>query len=76
MIKNYLKSAVRNIKRHPLPSLVDKYGDHKIEVWHYDPALLSQEEEVDRLSLYLTLAKAKDERVIGALSDLINEMRW
>ncbi len=59
-----------------LPPLVDKYGDHKIEVWHYDPTLLSQKDEVDRLSLYLTLAQEKDERIIGALNDLINEMRW
>jgi hypothetical protein len=59
-----------------LPSLADKYGDHKIEVWHYDPTLLSQKEEVDSLSLYLTLAKEKDERVTGALNDLINEMQW
>lgn len=59
-----------------LSSLADKYGDHKIEVWHYDPTLLSQKEEVDSLSLYLTLAKEKDERVMGALNDLINEMRW
>lgn len=63
-------------KTDKIPSLADKYGDHKIEVWHYDPTLLSQQEEVDRLSLYLTLAEEKDERVAGALSDLINEMQW
>ena len=63
-------------KTDKLPSLADKYGEHKIEVWHYDPTLLSQQEEVDRLSLYLTLAQEKDERVVGALSDLINEMQW
>jgi hypothetical protein len=59
-----------------LTLLAGKYGDHKIEVWHYDPTLLSQREEVDRLSLYLTLAQEKDERVMGALNDLINEMQW
>lgn len=59
-----------------LPSLADKYGDHKIEVWQYDPTLLSQKEEVDSLSLYLTLANEKDERVLGALNDLINEIQW
>jgi hypothetical protein len=63
-------------KTDELPPLTDKYGEHKIEVWHYDPTLLSQQEEVDRLSLYLTLAQQKDERVIGALNDLINEMQW
>jgi len=59
-----------------LPPLVDRYGDHKIEVWHYDPTLLSEKKEVDRLSLYLSIPKEKDERVTGALNDLINEMKW
>lgn len=63
-------------KSDKLAPLSDKYGEHKIEVWHYDPTLLSQQEEVDRLSLYLTLAKEEDERVMGALDDLLNEMHW
>lgn len=53
-----------------------KYGFHKLEVWHYDPALLSNGKEVDRLSLYLSLKDQEDERVQGALEQMINEMRW
>jgi len=63
-------------KTDKIPSLTDKYRDYKIEIWHYDPILLSQKEEVDKLSLYLTLAGEKDERVMGALNDLITEMQW
>lgn len=53
-----------------------KYGFHKLEIWHYDPAHLSKGSEVDKLSLYLTLKDHEDERVQGALKNLINEIVW
>jgi DNA-binding MarR family transcriptional regulator len=51
-------------------------GDNVVEVWHYNPSLLSNKSEVDRLSLYLTLTKEEDERVKRALQDLINDIKW
>lgn len=59
-----------------LKSLDKKYGDNRIEVWLYDPVILSEHKNVDKLSLYLSLKHEEDERVIGALEDLINEIQW
>lgn len=56
--------------------LDQKYGLQELEVWHYNPVLLSQGNEVDKLSLYLTLQDHEDERVQGALRNMLNEMKW
>ncbi len=53
-----------------------KYGFHKLEIWHYDPVHLSKANEVDKLSLYLSLKDHEDERVKGALNNMINEIVW
>ena len=48
-----------------------------IEAWRYDPAVLSPEEDiVDPLSLYLSLRGDPDERIQGALEDMIDEFQW
>jgi hypothetical protein len=57
-------------------NLDSKNGDFKIEVWHYNPVLLSQIKEVDKLSLYLSMQNEQDERVQGALQDLLSDMQW
>lgn len=58
-------------------SLFNKqYGDVKIEVWKYAPSLLSENEYVDRLSLYLCLKDSNDERVQIECDTLIEEMKW
>lgn len=61
-----------------LPRLDKRYGDFKIEVWHYNPILLSEPDAkvVDRLSLYLSLQQQNDERVLTALNEMINTIRW
>ena len=53
-----------------------QYGEVKIEVWKYAPSLLSENEYVDRLSLYLSLKDSKDERVQIECDTLIEEMTW
>ena len=40
-----------------------EYGDIKVEVWKYSPALLSEGEWADRLSLYLCMKDSEDERI-------------
>lgn len=71
------KRAFRTLKQVDVIKGLDKrQGDNRIEVWHYDPALLSKDKIVDRLSLYLSMREEKDERVQGALKDLINEISW
>lgn len=59
-----------------LKSLDKKYGDNRIEVWLYNPVILSENKNVDKLSLYLSLKHEEDERVKSALGDLINEIQW
>ncbi len=59
-----------------LKSLAKKHGDNRIEVWLYNPVILSENKNVDKLSLFISLKHEEDERVKGALEDLINEMQW
>lgn len=59
-----------------LRGLDKKYGDNRIEVWLYNPAILSENKNVDKLSLYLSMKQEEDEIVKGALEDLINEIQW
>lgn len=71
------KDAFRVLKNQPTYKNLNKnYGDFKLEVWHYDPLLLSHTNEVDRLSLYLSMKHEQDERVQAALRNIINEMKW
>jgi hypothetical protein len=71
------KDEFRSIKESgALKSLDKKYGENKIEVWLYNPAILSNSKTVDKLSLYLSMKNEDDERVKGALIDLINEVQW
>lgn len=71
------KDAYRVLKSQPpYKDLHKNYGDHKLEIWHYNPVPLSPSNEVDKLSLYLSMRHEEDERVQGALQNLINEMTW
>lgn len=66
------KEAYKNIA-----SLTQKeYGANVIEVWRYDPRLLSKTNTVDKLSLYLSLRNNEDERVQIELENLINGIQW
>lgn len=53
-----------------------EFGENRVEVWNYDPKLLSSSDCVDRLSLYLSLRDNSDERVQMEIDSLINEMKW
>lgn len=55
--------------------ITDKeYGTCRIEVWKYDPKLLTHTGTVDKLSLFLSLKDNEDERVKIELDNLINDM--
>jgi len=48
-----------------------------IETWRYDPLILSPDEEsVDALSLYLSLQDEPDERIQGALEEMMDGFPW
>jgi hypothetical protein len=51
-------------------------GNYLLEVWNYNPELLSKGKYVDRLSLYLSLKNSNDERTQIELEQLINKMKW
>ncbi|MEZ5306327.1 MAG: hypothetical protein R2684_04195 [Pyrinomonadaceae bacterium] len=70
---NKLKQ-VEKVETFPLQER--KSGNVTIEVWNYDPRLLSDSGEVDRLSLYLSLRDEKDERVEAALRKMIGNIEW
>ena len=53
-----------------------EYGDIKVEVWKYSPALLSEGEWTDRLSLYLCMKDSEDERIQMECDTLIEEIKW
>ncbi len=56
---------------------VDKnYGENVIEIWRYNPSILSKSGIVDRLSLYLSLKDNEDERIQIELENMINEIKW
>ncbi len=48
----------------------------QVELWRYDPALLAENQTVDRLSLYLSLKGNPDERVEDALHELLKDIPW
>lgn len=48
----------------------------ELEHWSYDPAMLSQDDVVDRLSLYLSMKDSRDERVVAALEEMIEAVAW
>lgn len=52
------------------------FGDYKVEVWKYSPKILSNNEYVDPLSLYLSLKDNNDERVQIECDNLIKEIKW
>ena len=61
------------------PFEIEFFGDGniEIEVWNYDPAILSRGEYVDPLSLYLSLSDYKlDERSQLAKEELLNNHAW
>ena len=64
------------INKSQLGKLNKRYGFNKLEVWHYDPTLLSKGNEIDKLSLYLSLKDHEDERLQGSLKNMINQIVW
>ena len=66
----------KQLAREKTAVLNKEYGETKVEVWKYNPALLSKGECVDRLSLYLSMKDSEDERVQIECDTLLNDMEW
>ena len=65
----------KELKKLNLPLNTD-FGEHCIQIWKYDPKILSSNGYVDRLSLYLQFMDTKDERIESALDLLIEQTLW
>lgn len=50
---------------------IENVGKYKVEIWQYDPKLLSKTNIVDRLSLYLALKNCNDELIQTDIEYLI-----
>ena len=48
----------------------------ELEVWHYDPAIVSKEKYVDPLSLAVSLKELNDERVDNAVEEMLKKEKW
>lgn len=61
-------------KLNELPYAMDANTDVVVEVWKYDPALLSQNGMVDPLSLVMSFEDEEDERVQDAIEELMDTL--
>ena len=57
-----------------LPYAMDANTDAVVELWKYDPALLSKDGMVDPLSLAMSFEDEEDERIQGAIEDMLDTL--
>lgn len=70
--EEYRKAVTAEFKK----KLNKKFGEYRIEIWNYNPLLLTSEKEVDCLSLFLSMKNESDERVQIALTKMIKNIKW
>jgi len=51
-------------------------GDYKIELWRYNPRILTNTKYVDPLSLCITYNESKDERIEMAIEQIERKILW
>ena len=55
----------------------NKYdGDNTIEIWRYNPEILSNNGFLDKLSLFLSLKNDTDDRIQNELEQMISGIKW
>lgn len=65
-----LKARIESLPYHDADTIL-------IQRWWYPPLLLTEDNQnVDRLSLYLSLRDSKDERIYASLAQLLNGTKW
>ena len=69
-----LKAYERDISRLTTP--YPDSGSAKLEYWMYAPRMLSKQNHVDPLSLYLSLKDSEDERIQGGLDIMMEQLPW
>jgi hypothetical protein len=73
-----LERELRDLQANGTVTLAETHDDAiaSLEGWAYDPIVLAKSERVDPLSLYLSLRDNPDERVQGALEELLQDVAW
>jgi len=67
----------KELNKKGIIKMFSKYdGTNYIELWKYNPEILSKERFVDPLSLYLFFKDNKDQRIEIELEKLINKILW
>lgn len=51
-------------------------ADFQLQIWNYNPKIFAKGEMVDRFSLYLSLKDNDDERIQGALEEMMETIEW
>lgn len=51
-------------------------ADLELELWNYNPKLVTENDRVDPFSLYLSLRDTEDPRVESALEELMEKIQW
>jgi DNA-binding transcriptional ArsR family regulator len=59
-----------------IPAVSKNAAQTEFEIWSYAPALLSDGNHVDPLSLALSLKNEKDDRVQIAIDELLEDLKW
>lgn len=72
--KSLWQTAIKNAPK--MDTGYPEEANYKIELWMYNPAMLSNSDYVDAHSLFLTLRDSHDERIQGALEKLLKEHKW
>lgn len=70
------KKWQEELKHITLPDRLMNEAIATVEVWSYEPHLLSIGKSVDPLSLYLSMRSDPDERVEASLDELLGGIRW
>lgn len=78
---NYYASSAQNFKTIDKEKILNAYNafDHNyciVEIFRYDPKILSQGNYIDVFSLYAQVKDDKDERVQIEIESLVNERLW
>ena len=78
---NYYASSMQAFKTISKEKILNEYDvfDHSycvVEIFRYDPKLLSEEKYIDVISLYAQFKDDRDERVQIEIESLVNNILW
>ncbi len=73
-IEYYATDSIALLERHSSRRLTNYTDQCAVELWRYDPSVLSNGRCVDELSLALSLREDQDERIEEAIEDMLRKV--